>query len=202
MAEDSRQLLDGAPEEVEFRGRALNFHGMLDTQTLIPRHAIAQSGVARVDPEGIEQWAIAGRAPEKQLARDAEEDPPWEPRSQERHGDENSTNEERADALPVVHIHTEPPAMADGETLQECRSHNEVFRTVASKRTGENGVLPVLGPGGSRNTDMPARSKKQQMAAGAALAAKRGQRSKCSLKGASRQPLTPDPIQSWRNAPR
>jgi hypothetical protein len=34
---------------------------------------------------------------------------------------------------------------------------------------------------------MPARSKKQQMAAGAALAAKRGQRSKKSVKGASRQ---------------
>jgi hypothetical protein len=33
---------------------------------------------------------------------------------------------------------------------------------------------------------MPARSKKQQMAAGAALAAKRGERSKQSLKGASR----------------
>jgi hypothetical protein len=30
---------------------------------------------------------------------------------------------------------------------------------------------------------MPARSKKQQMAAGAALAAKRGERSKSSLKG-------------------
>jgi hypothetical protein len=34
---------------------------------------------------------------------------------------------------------------------------------------------------------MPAESKKQQMAAGAALAAKRGERSKSSLKGASRQ---------------
>jgi uncharacterized protein DUF3008 len=34
---------------------------------------------------------------------------------------------------------------------------------------------------------MPAKSKKQQMAAGAALAAKRGRRSKSSLKGASRQ---------------
>lgn len=33
---------------------------------------------------------------------------------------------------------------------------------------------------------MPARSKKQQMAAGAALAAKRGKRSKASLRGASR----------------
>jgi len=34
---------------------------------------------------------------------------------------------------------------------------------------------------------MPARSKKQQMAAGAALAAKRWERSKASLKGASRE---------------
>jgi hypothetical protein len=34
---------------------------------------------------------------------------------------------------------------------------------------------------------MPARSKKQQMAAGAALSAKRGERPKSSLKGASRQ---------------
>jgi Protein of unknwon function (DUF3008) len=33
---------------------------------------------------------------------------------------------------------------------------------------------------------MPARSKKQQMAAGAALSAKRGQRSVKSLRGASR----------------
>jgi hypothetical protein len=33
---------------------------------------------------------------------------------------------------------------------------------------------------------MPAKSKKQQMAAGVALAAKRGERSKSSLKGASR----------------
>jgi hypothetical protein len=34
---------------------------------------------------------------------------------------------------------------------------------------------------------MPAKSKKQQMAAGAALSAKRGKRSKSSLKGASKQ---------------
>ncbi len=33
---------------------------------------------------------------------------------------------------------------------------------------------------------MPAKSKKQQMAAGAALAAKRGERDKSSLKGASK----------------
>ncbi len=37
------------------------------------------------------------------------------------------------------------------------------------------------------NTLMPAKSKKQQMAAGAALSAKRGKRSKSSLKGASKQ---------------
>ena len=34
---------------------------------------------------------------------------------------------------------------------------------------------------------MPAKSKKQQMAAGAALAAKRGERKKYSLKGASKK---------------
>jgi hypothetical protein len=34
---------------------------------------------------------------------------------------------------------------------------------------------------------MPAKSKKQQMAAGAALAAKRDKRSKASLKGASKE---------------
>ena len=34
---------------------------------------------------------------------------------------------------------------------------------------------------------MPAKSKKQQMAAGAALSAKRGERSVSSLKGASKQ---------------
>jgi Protein of unknwon function (DUF3008) len=34
---------------------------------------------------------------------------------------------------------------------------------------------------------MPAKSKKQQMAAGAALAAKQGKRNKSSLKGASKQ---------------
>jgi hypothetical protein len=38
-----------------------------------------------------------------------------------------------------------------------------------------------------RTAYMPAKSKKQQMAAGAALAAKRGKRSKSSLRGASRQ---------------
>jgi len=45
----------------------------------------------------------------------------------------------------------------------------------------------VLKTSVAREDFMPARSKKQQMAAGAALAAKRGERSKASLKGASRQ---------------
>ena len=39
----------------------------------------------------------------------------------------------------------------------------------------------------NRSEFMPAKSKKQQIAAGAALAAKRGKRSKSSLKGASKQ---------------
>ena len=37
---------------------------------------------------------------------------------------------------------------------------------------------------------MPAKSKKQQMAAGAALSAKRGERSRSSLRGASKQMAT------------
>jgi hypothetical protein len=40
---------------------------------------------------------------------------------------------------------------------------------------------------GKEGNFMPAKSKKQQMAAGAALAAKRGERSRSELKGASRQ---------------
>src|SRR4051794_5858111 len=39
---------------------------------------------------------------------------------------------------------------------------------------------------GALNTCMPAKSKKQQMAAGAALAAKRGDKKKSSLRGASK----------------
>lgn len=46
-------------------------------------------------------------------------------------------------------------------------------------------------PGGDTlahlNYPMPAKSKKQQMAAGAALAAKRGERKASSLKGASKE---------------
>ena len=40
---------------------------------------------------------------------------------------------------------------------------------------------------GEPSLTMPAKSKKQQMAAGAALSAKRGERSKASLKGASKE---------------
>ncbi len=39
----------------------------------------------------------------------------------------------------------------------------------------------------NRFMNMPAKSKNQQMAAGAALAAKRGERKKSTLKGASKQ---------------
>lgn len=49
------------------------------------------------------------------------------------------------------------------------------FRAVRIRRT------PPL-----RSSCMPAKSKKQQMAAGAALAAKRGEKSKGSLRGASK----------------
>ena len=48
-------------------------------------------------------------------------------------------------------------------------------------------VNPIHFARDARSIGMPAKSKKQQMAAGAALAAKRGKRSKSSLKGASRQ---------------
>lgn len=48
-------------------------------------------------------------------------------------------------------------------------------------------LLPVRQQRVTKEGTMPARSKKQQMAAGAALAAKRGERSKSSLRGASRQ---------------
>jgi hypothetical protein len=47
--------------------------------------------------------------------------------------------------------------------------------------------MPVRLSLSARIICMPAKSKKQQMAAGAALAAKRGKHSKSSLKGASRQ---------------
>ena len=55
-----------------------------------------------------------------------------------------------------------------------CAANDRLIKARASVRANE-----LLG--------MPAKSKKQQMAAGAALAAKRGEKSKSSLKGASRQ---------------
>ena len=51
-----------------------------------------------------------------------------------------------------------------------------------------NALTPAIRHGiAARIPYMPAKSKKQQMAAGAALSAKRGEASKSSLKGASRQ---------------
>src|SRR5258708_20570458 len=56
------------------------------------------------------------------------------------------------------------------------------------KRCGPNRAFhPAEATSASEIEIMPARSKKQQMAAGAALAAKRGKRPKSSLKGASKQ---------------
>jgi hypothetical protein len=60
-----------------------------------------------------------------------------------------------------------------------------------------------------RNLNMPAKLRKQQMAAGAALAAKRGERSRAALKGASRnmarsmseEQLRISPKRSARNCP-
>jgi hypothetical protein len=73
---------------------------------------------------------------------------------------------------------------------------------IVTTRTGERnlsvGILfriksshihPVAGRGANearKENVMPATSKKQQMAAGAALSAKKGERSKSSLKGASK----------------
>jgi uncharacterized protein DUF3008 len=56
-----------------------------------------------------------------------------------------------------------------------------------SKKVGMSGSTTGLLDWHIRNLVMPAKSKKQQMAAGAALAAKRGKRSKSSLRGASKQ---------------
>ena len=52
---------------------------------------------------------------------------------------------------------------------------------------------------------MPAKSKAQQKAAGAALSAKRGERSKSSLKGASRQmvkSMSEEQLEEFASGPR
>jgi uncharacterized protein DUF3008 len=58
---------------------------------------------------------------------------------------------------------------------------------VRSSRTFIKLAIEPKAPLKAKSFYMPAKSKKQQMAAGAALAAKRGKRSKSSLKGASRK---------------
>ncbi len=63
--------------------------------------------------------------------------------------------------------------------MDYARGNDAGFRTFCIRRS--------VKPDGRMEANMPARSKKQQMAAGAALAAKRGQRSSASLRGASRQ---------------
>lgn len=52
---------------------------------------------------------------------------------------------------------------------------------------GDFRIVPVSRERQGRSLTMPAKSKQQQKAAGAALAAKRGEVPKSSLKGASRQ---------------
>ena len=49
---------------------------------------------------------------------------------------------------------------------------------------------------------MPAKSKAQQMAAGAALAAKRGETKVSDLKGASREMYNSMSEKDWRSSPR
>jgi hypothetical protein len=53
------------------------------------------------------------------------------------------------------------------------------------ERIADSSIIPQCIP--NRRTPMPAKSKAQQKAAGAALAAKRGETPKTSLKGASRE---------------
>lgn len=63
------------------------------------------------------------------------------------------------------------------ETMEEADPRVRARRARSRKRTSKQG----------KEANVPARSKKQQMAAGAALSAKRGERSKKSLRGASKQ---------------
>ena len=63
------------------------------------------------------------------------------------------------------------------ETMEEADPRVRARRARTRKRTRKP----------SKETNVPAKSKKQQMAAGAALSAKRGERSKKSLRGASKQ---------------
>ncbi|MDR6701268.1 hypothetical protein J2W61_001096 [Agrobacterium tumefaciens] len=57
--------------------------------------------------------------------------------------------------------------------------------TVAREQSPQGGIFPSEPPFQGRS-DMPAKSKAQQKAAGAALAAKRGETKKSSLQGASK----------------
>ncbi len=77
---------------------------------------------------------------------------------------------------PLVHFEIPPQFSARDVIAGRTEVESELHRRQPGDRLGA----------WSRTGDMPAKSKKQQMAAGAALAAKRGQKSKGSLRGASK----------------
>jgi hypothetical protein len=65
---------------------------------------------------------------------------------------------------------------------------NKTRAPYVPEETGRaTGTLSIVALQTELELAMPAKSKKQQMAAGAALAAKRGERPKSSLRGASKQ---------------
>jgi len=78
---------------------------------------------------------------------------------------------------PVVHFEIPPQFSVRDVAAGRTEVESELHRRPPGDRLGAR----------SRTGDMPAKSKKQQKAAGAALAAKRGKVSKSSLKGASKQ---------------
>ena len=81
-----------------------------------------------------------------------------------------------------VHFDVDPLALAQTGIVDLDKAPRDARRLI------EILAASASAAGTARETVvMPAKSKKQQMAAGAALAAKRGERSKSSLRGASRQ---------------
>jgi hypothetical protein len=84
---------------------------------------------------------------------------------------------------------------ASGSTIDRVALGSKVssLEDVSTNATGISGIGALAGllpqPRGRTNqsTLMPSTSKNQQMAAGAALSAKRGERKKSSLKGASKE---------------
>ena len=91
-----------------------------------------------------------------------------------------ASTEHRLPACAVIGAPPDPKAA--GETPASRTAETAVLRPNGQRQHESNRDRR-----GDRRSDMPAKSKKQQMAGGAALAAKRGERSRSSLKGASKQ---------------